>query len=157
MPAVDREAQPRQPAADRAGTQPMDQGGFAEGLEGVAFGGQEEAMQEDGQGEAGPDADAFGIGEETLVEPLYGGGNRTNNHKTGTCGATEIRLAADFFIPPGAFSLNPSKSAMVLIARHCNAMQPGRGACNACNVQCVLVRRRSPRRPPEERDQGYRR
>src|SRR5262249_6857548 len=60
VPAVDGEAQPCQPAADGAGAAPVQQGSLAEDGQGVAFDGQEQAVQEDGQGQAGPDPEAVG-------------------------------------------------------------------------------------------------
>jgi hypothetical protein len=80
----------------------VEHGGLAQGLKAVAFDGQQQAMQEDGQGQARPDADAWGVSQETLVKPLYGGSNRPNNHEEGTWVAKETGLAADFFLPPGA-------------------------------------------------------
>jgi hypothetical protein len=50
----------------------------------MTLGSEEQAVEENRQGEAGPDAEAGGIGQKALVKSLYGGSNRSNNHEEGT-------------------------------------------------------------------------
>ena len=117
MPGGDREAAVGQPAADGAGAGTMDEGGLAEGLEGAAAGRQEQAVQQDWEHEAGPDAEALGTGEAEAAEALDGRGPGTKNQDRGTRWVRTKRFGNFFFLPPGALSLYPAtKRAMVLNA-----------------------------------------
>ena len=80
VPAVDGETQACQPAADGAGAAAVQKSGLAEGLQGVAFDGEEQAVQEEGHDQASPDAVAIGFGNTIPAETLYGGGKRSDNH-----------------------------------------------------------------------------
>jgi hypothetical protein len=47
----------------------------------MTFDCQEQAVQQDGQGEACPDTDVGGVVKEALAKSLYGRGKRPKNHE----------------------------------------------------------------------------